>query len=564
MKTHTSPFIHTAFCAGALAVLAGCASTGAESTTEINLVALNDLHGNLEATKFTYTGTGDKEPRTVLAGGIDNVAGALQAWRREDPALLLVGAGDMIGASPALSAMWADEPTIHALDMLGLSFTSVGNHEFDQGRVELLRQQKGGCASPRADKACQYEANYRGAKFDYLAANVIDANTRRPILPAYRIADIKGIKVAFIGTVLKDTADVVASAGIAGLQFIDEADAVNRLLPELRKQGVNTFVVLIHQGGRTEAPYDQQYCSDLKGEIADVVTRFDPAIRLVISGHSHKGYLCKVDGRLVTQAQMGGHMVSRIKLMVDRQTGNVVDVSARNVIIEPGDYAPEPKVAAFLAQVRERSNRELGKPVAHIATPAVTRERNGTDESALGNLVADATLLAGRPYGAQIAFMNTGGIRQDLESGEGRLVTKGQAQAVLPFGNTLVVMNLTGAQIRGLLEQQWVGDKVNSRGALQVSEGFTYKYDVRKPEGARAFDIMLNGVPLDDTSSYRVAANNFIAEGGDAFPMFREGTNRVDTAVRDIDSLNDYLVRREQEFKPAGAALAEPRIRRVQ
>jgi 5'-nucleotidase len=470
----------------------------------------------------------------------------------------------MIGASPALSAMWADEPTIAALGMLGLTVTSAGNHEFDGGRKELLRQQHGGCDSPRPDKACQFEAQYGGAKFDYLAANVVEAHSGKTILPAYRILEAKGVRIAFIGAVLKGTADVVVASGIAGLRFTDEADAVNRLLPELRAQGVGAFVVLIHEGGRTEAPFDKQYCNDLEGDILPVVKRLDPAVKLVISGHSHKGYLCRVGDTVVTQAQMGGHMLSRIKLMVDKATGNIVDVDARNVVIEQGAYPSEPKAAAWLAGVRERSNRELAKPVARIAVPAVTRGGDDDDESALGNLIADATLLAGRPFGAQLGFMNRGGIRRTLEAGAGNVVSKGQALATLPFGNTLVVMDMTGAQIRTLLEQQWVADKVKVRGLLQVSEGFTYRYDARKPEGARVLDVTVNGTPLDDSATYRVATNNFLAGGNDAFPMFANGTNRAETGIRDIDSLNAYLVRREQDGQPAGAAPEQSRIRRIQ
>ncbi|HEX8604495.1 MAG TPA: bifunctional metallophosphatase/5'-nucleotidase [Pseudoduganella sp.] len=549
--------------AAALTALAGCATPPSDTTADINLVALNDLHGNLEATKFTYAGVGDAAPRTVMAGGIDTLAGALAQWRREDSELLLVGAGDMVGASPALSAMWADEPTIAALDMLGLAVTSAGNHEFDGGRRELLRQQHGGCDSPRPDKACQLAPRYDGAKFGYLAANVLDTQTGKTILPAYRILESKGVKIAFIGTVLKETADVVVASGIAGLRFTDEADAVNRLLPELRAQGVGAFVVLIHQGGRTESEYNKQYCDNLEGDILPVVKRLDPAVRLVISGHSHKGYLCKVDGRVVTQAQMGGHMLSRIKLVVDRATGNVVDVDARNVVIEQGAYPAEPKAAAWLAGLRERSNSELARPVARIAVPAVTRSDDEAGESALGNLVADAALMAGKPFGAQIAFMNRGGIRQNLEAGAGNVVSKGQALATLPFGNTLVVMDLTGAQIRTLLEQQWVADKVQVRGLLQLSEGFTYQYDAKKPEGARVSGISLNGAPLDDGATYRVAVNNFLAGGNDAFPIFASGTNRAETGIRDIDSLTAYLVSREQAGQPAGQAPAQPRIRRV-
>lgn len=560
MKTaHSSPR-RIACLAAVLAALAGCA-TPPGPTTDIHLVAINDLHGNLEATSFTYAGAADAAPRTVMAGGLDTLAGALAQWRREDGELLLVGAGDMIGASPALSAIWADEPTIAALDMLGLAVTSAGNHEFDAGRKELLRQQHGGCDSPRPDKACRLEPRYHGAKFGYLAANVIDAASGKPILPAYRIVEAKGIRIAFIGAVLKETADVVVASGIAGLRFTDEADAVNRLLPELRAQGVGAFVVLIHQGGHTASEYDRQYCDNLEGELVPVVKRLDPAIRLVISGHSHKGYLCKVDGRLVTQAQMGGHMLSRIRLVVDRATGSVVDAEARNVVIEQGAWPAEPKAAAYLARLRERSNGELARPVARLAVSTVARARDGADESALGNLVADAALMAGRPFGAQIAFMNRNGIRQDLETGAGNVVSKGQLMATLPFANTLVAMDLTGAQLRTLLEQQWVGDKVRERGLLQLSEGFTYRYDAARPDGARVLAMSLDGAPLDDDATYRVAVNNFLAGGNDAFPMFAQGTNRAETGIRDVDSLAEYLARREREGRPAGLAPAQRIVR---
>jgi 5'-nucleotidase len=537
------------------ALLAGCAARQPANMVELNLVALNDLHGNLEASRF----------ENGKAGGVDTIAAALQSWRKEDNQLLLVGAGDMIGASPAMSAMWADEPTLHALDLLGMRATSVGNHEFDQGQLELLRQQKGGCVSPRPDKACQYESAYNGARFNYLAANVVDSRTNATLLPAYRIEEVKGVKVALIGAVLRQTPDLVAANGVGGLQFVDEATAINRLLPELRAQGASVFVVLIHQGGTSEARFDQQYCQDLKGDIVDVVRALDPAIRLVVSGHSHKGYLCRVGNTVVTQADMAGHMLSRIKLMVDRQTGQVVDVTARNVVMEAGRFGSEPVMANYLAGVRTRSAQALAVPVARLAVPVILRDLlPGTEESPLAQVVADSALWATRRWGSQIAFANTGGVRTHLETGYDNMASVGQVQAVLPFGNQLVVMNLSGAQIRTLLEQQWAGTgmQVDKRGLLQVSEGFTYAYDLRAPVGRRIMpaSVMLNGVPLDDAASYRVAMNSFIADGGDGFEMFTQGSNRVPTAVRDTDALAQYLKQRELEHKPVGQSAAAPRI----
>lgn len=549
----------------AAALLAGCAATRPANLVDVNLVTLNDFHGNLEASKFTYTSYTDQTPRTVVAGGIDTLAAALQAWRKEDRELLLVGAGDLIGATPAISSMWADEPTIGAMNLLGMNTSSVGNHEFDAGRVELLRQQKGGCASPRPDKACKFEASYSGARFQYTAANVLDARTNKPFLPAYHIEEAHGVKVAFIGAVLKDTAEVSLASGIAGLLFVDEAQAVNRVLPELRAQGVGVFVVLIHQGGRTTDAFDQPDCANLTGAIVDVVKKLDPAIRVVVSGHSHKGYLCKVDGRLVTQADTAGHVMSRIKLTVDTASNSVRDVSAHNVVMKQGEHPPVPEMQAYLQKVRERSAQALSKPVARLAVAVVRRNEEGADESAMGNLVADAALYAARPFGAQIAFMNRGGIRAMLEAGKDNVVTQGQLLAALPFANTMVVMNLTGAQIRELLEQQWVEDRHIPRGVLQPSDGFSYEYDARQPVGQRVVrgSVTLNRVPLEDGGVYRVVANNFLAEGGDGFPMFKSGSNRVNTEIREVEALSAYLVKREQDGKPAGAAAPAGRIVRI-
>ena len=536
----------------------------ASHLVDIELVTLNDFHGNLEPSKYVWDSVDGGGPRTIQAGGIDTIGAALQAWRRQDPELLLVGAGDLVGASPAISAMWADEPTIGAMNLLGLRASSVGNHEFDAGRIELLRQQNGGCKSPRADKACKFAADYSGAKFAYLAANVIDMQTRRPVLPAYKIETVRGVKIALIGTVLKNTRESALASGIAGLDFIDEADAINRQLPELREQGVGVFVALIHEGGTTVEKFDQPDCSKLTGPVTDIVKRLDPAVRLVVSGHSHKGYLCQVDGRTVTQSDMGGHVLGRIKLTVDTETNSVKAVSARQEVMVPGKWPADPALKAYLEMARARSAEVLARPVARLAVASVVRTRADSGESALGDLVADSVLLAGRPFGAQIAFMNNGGMRQDLNSDNGR-ATVGHTQMVLPFGNTLVVMNLKGWQILELLEQQWSGGREQTRGLLQVSEGFSYQWDPRRGDGSKVVpgSVRLHGKALERETSYRVIANNFLAEGGDGFPMFANGRNRADTGIRDIDALDAYLVRREQDGKPAGAAAPQQRFLRV-
>jgi 5'-nucleotidase len=547
-------FRPSALALGAALLLSGCASAPVRPL-EINLVALNDFHGNLEPSKYTYTPPGTTQPRTIQAGGIDVLKGALDTFRKDDPDLLFVAAGDLVGASPAASSMFADEPSIEALNRMGLVASSLGNHEFDQGPKELLRQQHGGCDSPRPAKACRFSPDFKGAGFTYLASNVVDAQTGRNLVPGWRIVDVKGVKVGLIGAVLHDLASVTIASSIRGLAVNDEAASINAVLPAMRAQGAQVFVVLIHEGGFTDQPYDKADCDTLHGPIVAITKKLDPSIRLVISGHSHTGYLCKVDGKVVTQADAYGHLLSRIKLTLDPATKAVQDIQMRNVVMAPDAFTPDAGLSAYLADVRAKSRAELAKPVARIAS-AVPRKENPSGESVLGGVIADAAVAATRDQGAQIGFMNPGGIRKDLETGDGGVVSFGQAQAVLPFGNTLVVMDLTGAQLRRVLEQQW--DRPASAGPsiLAVSSSLTYDWDSTQPVGRRTANVKVDGKALDDDKVYRVVANNFLAEGGDNIPMFAKGTHRVETGLRDLDALIAWL----QKHPAVDAA---PRIRKV-
>lgn len=554
------PLVSSLSLALALA-LAGCASTPPAPGIEINLVALNDFHGNLEPSRFTFTPPGASAPVSLQAGGAGAMSGALAAWRREDPKLVFVAAGDLVGASPALSSMWADEPAIEAMNMLGLHASSLGNHEFDPGTAELLRQQNGGCVSPRPDKACQLAPAFGGAKFQYLGANVLVTQTGKTLMPATSIVEVKGVKVGLIGAVLKDTASVTTAAAIAGLTFQDEADAINRTMPALRAAGATVFVVLIHEGGHTKEAFHQIDCSQLKGPIVGIVGKLDPAIRVVVSGHSHTGYQCKVDGRLVTQADMGGHLLTRIKMTVNPVNKELADVTVKNEVINPDTYPAEPAMAAFLAKVRTRSNAVLGKPVATLGVPLVARKSNSAGESALGDLITDAIVAATRAQGVQVGFMNNGGIRKDLESGPGNVATFGNVQAVLPFGNTLVAMDLRGAQLKTLLEQQWTKADGDGGSVLQVSSGLTYRWDSTRPVGQRVLpgSVKIDGIAVEDAKTYRVVANNFLAEGGDTFTVFGKGTRRVDTGIRDLDAMLGYLAKHDKAGTPSAARIERVR-----
>ncbi|WP_371763566.1 bifunctional UDP-sugar hydrolase/5'-nucleotidase [Massilia sp.] len=544
---------------GAALLLSGCASAPVRPL-EINLVALNDFHGNLEPSKYTYTPPGSTQPRTIQAGGIDVLKGALDTFRKDDPDLLFVAAGDLVGASPAASSMFADEPSIEALNRMGLVASSLGNHEFDQGPKELLRQQHGGCDSPRPAKACRLSPDFKGAGFTWLATNVVDAQTGKTLVPGWRIVDVKGVKVGLIGAVLHDLASVTIASSIKGLAIEDEAASINAVLPAMRAQGAQVFVVLIHEGGFADQPYDKADCDTLHGPIVAITKQLDPAIRLVISGHSHTGYLCKVDGKVVTQADAYGHLLSRIRLTLDPATKAVQDIQVRNVVMAPDAFQPDASLSAYLADVRAKSRAELAKPVARVQG-ALSRKENPAGESVLGGVIADAAVAATRDQGAQVGFMNPGGIRKDLETGEGGIVSFGQAQAVLPFGNTLVVMDLTGAQLRRVLEQQWDRPAASSPSILAVSSSLTYDWDGTQPVGRRTANVMVDGKALDDDKVYRVVANNFLAEGGDNIPMFAKGTRRVETGLRDLDALIAYL----QTHPEAGgmSLTAPPRIRKV-
>jgi 5'-nucleotidase len=547
-------------------LLAGCASvpaTAPRGPVELNLVALNDFHGNLEPSKYSYAPAGSDKKQTIQAGGIDVLKGALDAFRKEDKDLLFVAAGDLIGASPAMSSMFADEPSIEAMNRMGLVASSLGNHEFDQGSKELLRQQHGGCDSPRPAKACQLTKDFRGAGFSYLATNVVDAQTGKNLVPGWRVVDVKGVKVGLVGAVLKDTPSVAVASAIKGLSFLDEAESINKVLPDMRAAGAKVFVVLIHEGGHTGEAFDKTYCDGLQGPIVGIVKKLDPAIRLVITGHSHKGYLCKVDGRVVTQADYAGHVLSRIKMTVDAASGRVDDIQVRNVVMAPGAFTPDAQMTAFLADVRARSTAELAKPVARIAAPAVARKENESGESPLGGVIADAVVAATRDQGVQLGFMNPGGIRKDLEAGGNGVVSFGQAQAVLPFGNTLVIMDITGAQLRAMLEQQW-DRPAKDQYMLQVSRALSYAWDSTRPVGQRLVpgSLKVDGKPVEDDKTYRIVANNFLAEGGDNFPALAKGTNRQDTGMRDLDALVAWL-KQNPDTGASSLAAPQPRINKV-
>jgi 5'-nucleotidase len=421
--------------------------------------------------------------------------------------------------------------------MMGLEIASVGNHEFDEGKDELLRMQNGGCHG--TDK-CRGPHPFAGAKFHYLAASTFDKATDKTILPPYEIREFDGVAVAFIGLTLKGTPDIVSPDGVAGLEFRDEADTVNALVPELKAQGVRAIVVLIHEGGLPTGDYNE--CPGISGPIVDIVKKLDSAVGVVISGHTHRAYVCDIDGRLVTSGDKFGTLVTAIDLKLDRNTKEIISAKANNVIVRSNLYAKDPEQTALIEAYDRLAAPIANRPAGSIKE-TLSRAPNDAGESVLGDIIADAQLNATSPAangGAVIALTNPGGIRTDLVKKEDGIATYADLFASQPFRNQLVTLTLTGAQIKDALEQQW--SDPNRPRILQVSNGFSYAWDGTKPFGARviAISMSLNGKRIEPNTAYRVTVNNYLSVGGDGFAALKQGTGQQ-FGVYDVDALYAYF-----------------------
>ena len=519
---------------------------------DLRILAINDFHGNLRPPPggILIADPGDKTRKiTVPAGGSEAMATLVRQLREGHPNTIFVAAGDLIGASPLLSAMFHDEPTIELMSMMGLALSAVGNHEFDEGKDELLRMQNGGCHP--VDK-CQGPHPFPGAKFHYLAASTFDTGNGKTIFPPYEIREFDGIPVAFIGLTLKGTPGIVSPESVAGLEFRDEADTVNALVPELKAHGVEAIVVLIHEGGFPTGDYNE--CPGLSGPILDIVRKFDKAVDVVISGHTHRAYVCEIDGRLVTSGDKFGTLVTAIDLKLDRATRDVVSARADNVIVRTATLAKDPEQTALLASY-DKVAAAIGNRPAGSITQTLSRVPNDAGESPLGDIIADAQLAATSAEAdgaAVIAFTNPGGIRTDIPRKEDGAVSYADLFASQPFRNQLVTLTLTGMQIKSMLEQQWLDPKRPR--ILQVSRGFSYAWDAAKPDGERviADRMALNGQRIDPAASYRVTVNNYLAVGGDGFTVLKEGTARRIGAY-DADALYAYF----QAHRPLAPATSD-------
>ena len=558
------------------------------TTTDIQILGLNDFHGQLEVVNPVASSGGrigslqgplpvppnppqtcipGGTPNCIPAGGVEYLATHVRTLRAENPDnTVFVSAGDLIGATPLLSALFHDEPTVEAMNLLGLDYNGVGNHEFDEGTQELLRMRYGnepgfrysparpdGC-HPTEDPDCADNDPYLGADFPFLAANVVYRDTGETIFPPYAVHNFKGgFKVAFVGMTLEDTDLIVSPDGIADIDFLDEAASVNALVPHLKRRGVEAIVVLLHEGGSVPASGNGagdvgaiNSCVDATGPIPDIVPLMDDEIDIVITGHTNWAVNCVIDGKYVTGAASQGRLITDIDATLDFSTGDFVpgSITVNNKIVTQ----TVEKAADMTALIAEYN--VFAAPIANVIVGNVTAAMDRSAltpgrESTLGRLIADAQLANGD--NAVVAFMNPGGIRANLDAGD---VTHGEAFAVQPFSNIVTTMDLTGAQLETMLEQQFTINSGSRAGQLRTpsptvllpSTGFTYTWNGAGPAGDRVdpTTMKLNGTTIVAGQTYRVVVNNFLATGGDDFPILRSGTNRV-TGDDDLVVLEAYL-----------------------
>ncbi|MBM0238029.1 bifunctional metallophosphatase/5'-nucleotidase [Micromonospora sp. ATA32] len=519
---------------------------------DVKLLAINDFHGNLEPPTGS-SGTIAGQP----AGGAEYLATQLARLRgtteEEREHTITVAAGDLIGASPLLSAAFHDEPTIESLNLAGLDFASVGNHEFDEGADELLRIQNGGC---HPVDGCADGTPYEGAGFTYLSANAFKTATGQPLLPPYAVKKVDGVKVGFIGMTLEGTPEIVSQQGVAGLTFADEAETANKYARMLRAQGVQTIVVLLHEGGVQTTGSDINGCAGFTGPIVDIANQMDPSIDAIVSGHTHQAYNCNINGKLVTSASSFGRLVTDIDLTIDRKTGDVLTARADNVVVTR-DVAKDPAQTELITRYKTAlgpvATKVVGQTTQVLDRNQETLFGTAKGESVLGNVIADAQLAAtDDEQNAVAAFMNPGGVRADLDAGP---VTYEEAFTVQPFSNNLVTLDLTGAQLYCMLEQQFVTGRT-----LYPSSTVRYTVDPAGTTGTVADpcagtrvvrgSLTLGGGAVTTDATYRVTVNNFLAGGGDGFSVLKGGTNVV-TGMIDLDAFVAYLTASSPVSAPA-------------
>ncbi|MBE0687501.1 MAG: bifunctional metallophosphatase/5'-nucleotidase [Anaerolineaceae bacterium] len=520
------------------------------ASVNVQILAVNDFHGALDASLTKPSST--NEATWYYRGGAEYLANFVNAAVATNPNTVKVSAGDMIGASPLLSALFHDEPTVMAFNQMGFDLSNVGNHEFDEGWLELLRMQYGGCHP--TDGCFGGVPAFPGATFEYKAGNVVQLDYGMTLFPAYGVREFDGVKVGFIGISLESTPTIVVASGVEGLLFEAEVETINHYVKVLKDtEELKAIVVILHDGASAGPTINS--CNLADPFFANVVMNLDPEIDALITGHTHNAYNCQVqvkknyDPMIVTGAGYNGRYLTDIDLTISGTNGQVIARTATNIPVETPylTAVPDPDMKALLDQYRAAS-----APLANYVVGSITADiKRGANmaESALGDVIADAQLnVTSDPAygGAVIAMTNPGGIRTDLlyaqisggeQPGE---VTYAEAFAVQPFSNSLVTLTLTGDQLKAVLEQQATAGSDGSGRMLQISYSLTYTWTTTAQVGSKVSELKINGVPVDPAASYRVTVNNFLAGGGDGFTELLAGTDLL-TGMIDLDAFTAYL-----------------------
>ncbi|MFJ6692672.1 bifunctional metallophosphatase/5'-nucleotidase [Streptomyces sp. NPDC091294] len=541
---------------------------------DVQLLSFNDLHGNLEPPAGSSGRVTEVQPdgttKTVDAGGVEYLATHLREARKGNRYSITAAGGDMVGASPLLSGLFHDEPTVEALNKLDLDVTSVGNHEFDEGAGELARLQNGGC-HPTA--GCYTDKEFEGADFPYLAANVLDEKTGKPVLKPYWVWKQRGVKVGFIGVTLEGTPDIVSAEGVKGLKFKDEVETINKYAKELQRQGVKSIVALIHEGGFPASSSYNYDCDSpgagdgISGPIVDIAKNITPQVDALVTGHTHNAYVCTIpdpagNPRMVTSASSFGRLYTDTTLTYDRRTGDIARTSVKSANhVVTRDVAKAPDMTRLIDKWSTLAAPIGNRPIGYVSADI---DRNGT-ESPLGDLIADAQFAYGKDQDPEtdLALMNPGGIRAPLTyaasgaEGDG-VVTYAEGFTVQPFANTVNLKDYTGAQLIQVLKEQVSGPNEAAPKILQVSSGLTYTLDLTRSGADRVVtdSIRLNGAPIDPSATYRVASNSFLAGGGDGFTTLGEGTNEL-VGADDLAAFQQYLTANSSAADPIAPPAAD-------
>lgn len=535
--------------------LSACTSIPAETQpafAEVQILAINDFHGNLETPQRAERYLDDGTERSARLGGVAQLGAVLESLRGAHS--VTVAAGDLIGASPLISALFLDEPTIAALSAIGLDIASVGNHEFDRGIAELQRMQIGGCEQNTRRQPCAVEP-FAGAGFTYLSANVVDTEAQT-LFPALAIRQIDGAAVAFVGMTLEGTPNLVAEQATEGYSFLDEAMTANMLVPYLREQGVDIAVLLIHEGANVRPSFNTGDCPDVSGPAVEIAGALDPAYALVVSGHTHQAYICVIAREgdapiMLTSGGRYGAFVTDITMRIDTVNDGVVAIAARNVPVvqEAGSH---PEADAIVRRYAEAVGPVANRAVGRIAPAAAHDTADCLDQPAQG-FTADAHLFAARALDADFALVNSGGVRTDLSGANDGVLAYGELAAMQPFNNGLIVLEMTGAAIDAVLEAQFCeedGRVAICQSSLIPSANLSYRVALSKGED-RVSDIVLDGAPLDPARTYRIVVNSFLAGGGDGFAAFTAAP-RIGNAGFDIDAVEAYVASGDTQVPACG------------